>query len=81
MSGVESIEFWFFDGLQWLDTWDSTQQPTKLPVAIRMNLQLVTPEEIDLPQGLPPVELLVPLMAQASTNQTEQASGGTGGQP
>lgn len=83
MSGVQSLTFSYFDGSEWLDTWnDSTQ--TNLPLAVRVNLQLAAPDS-DSPQSKP-MQLLVPLVAQVDTNLLNQweawtngAGGGTGG--
>jgi general secretion pathway protein J len=82
-SGVQSMSFSYFDGQNWLDTWDDTTE-TNLPVAVRVNLQLAPR---DATQTAPaPIQLLVPLMAQVHTNEldnsdsdTNSASGGPGG--
>jgi general secretion pathway protein J len=75
ISGVQSIFFTFYDGTQWLESWDSTTAPSKLPEAVKMQIRLV-PEETDrvTPE---PVELVVPLAVQASTNQVTQTTGET----
>lgn len=82
MSGVQRLSFSYFDGTQWLDTWDDTTQ-TNLPLAVRVNLQLAATDS-DSPQPKP-LQLLVPLMAQVDTNllsqwemMTNSAGGGTG---
>lgn len=86
MSGVQSVSFSYYDGSEWLDTWDDTTQ-TNLPFAVRVNLQLAAPDSSSPPPK--PVQLLVPLMAQVDTNllnalenMTNSAAGGgstTGG--
>jgi type II secretion system protein J len=76
MSGVQSLAFAFYDGTQWRNSWDSTTEVTPLPLAIKLQLQLVTPEPQQFSRQRAPVELIVPLMAQGSTNATTQASGG-----
>jgi hypothetical protein len=81
LSGVESLTFSYFNGTSWLDTWDDTTQ-TNLPVAVRVSLQLATPQNQERPQ---PLQLLVPLMAQVHTNQLDDTDNGdtnnaTGGQ-
>ncbi|HLX71238.1 MAG TPA: type II secretion system protein GspJ [Verrucomicrobiae bacterium] len=82
MSGVQSLTFSYFDGAEWLDTWDDTTQ-TNLPFAVRVNLQLAAADS-DSPQPKP-IQLLVPLMAQVDTNllnqwemMTNSAGTGTG---
>ncbi len=76
LSGVQSINFLFFDGSQWRDTWDSTTaQQAKLPQAIKVQIALAG-ERKGSSQGAP-IELTVPLMVDAGSNATAQASGGT----
>ena len=72
MSGVESIEFQYYDGNAWKDTWDSTETDTttgltnNLPRAIKMDLQLYNQNPSS---GVPaPVELIVPILVLARTN-------------
>jgi prepilin-type N-terminal cleavage/methylation domain-containing protein len=77
LTGVQEMMFYFYDGLQWQDVWDSTQTTNTLPLAIKVQIQLL-PEPGQ--RGAPsPVELVVPLEVQGRTNQTAQASssGGT----
>jgi len=74
MSGVQQITFYFYDGTQWLDYWDSTTTTNTLPPAIKVQLQLATEDATQAPR--PPIELVVPLVAQARTNQTAQITGG-----
>jgi prepilin-type N-terminal cleavage/methylation domain-containing protein len=76
MSGLQSIEFFFYDGMQWRNYWDSTVETNILPFGFKVQLQLV-PEPTDR-SPRPPIELVVPLMLQASTNQINQVTGGTG---
>lgn len=82
MSGVQSVSFSYYDGSEWLDTWDDTTQ-TNLPFAVRVNVQLAaTDSSSPAPK---PVQLLVPLMAQVDTNllnalenMTNSTAGGGG---
>jgi type II secretion system protein J len=82
-SGVESLNFSYFDGANWLDTWDDTTE-TNLPIAVRVSLQLAAKDET---QARPePMQLLVPLMVQVHTNEldnsdTGDTNGVTGGPP
>lgn len=85
LSGVESVTFSYYDGAEWVDTWDDSTQ-TNLPMAVKVDVQLAaTDASSDRPK---PMELLVPLMAQVDTNllntweaMTNSAGGadGTGG--
>ena len=75
MGGVESIEFQYYDGNAWKDTWDSTQADTttgltnNLPRAIKLELALYNGGRS---LGTPaPVQLIVPVMVLARTNVVE----------
>ena len=75
MGGVETVNFQFYNGFSWQDTWDSTTS-SNLPTAIK--LQLVPAAEAGQPNQFlqTPIELVVPVVAQARTNQTQTAGGG-----
>lgn len=46
--GVKSFNLQYYDGYEWLDTWDSTTQDDMLPAAVAISLTLKKPEqEID----------------------------------
>src|SRR5207247_2139069 len=75
LGGVQSIVFYFYDGNQWLDSWDSAAQ-TNLPLAIKVQLQLATQGNASALASSAPIDLVVPVDAQAGTNQTQLASGG-----
>lgn len=71
---VSRIDVEAFDGLQWLQQWDTTGtsgSTTNLPVAVRIRLQRGPTWGVD--SG--PVELLVPLGVQARTNSTSTVGG------
>jgi len=79
MGGVERFQFSFFDGANWQDTWDSTtpdpttSQTNNLPKAIKLQIDLA------VNYGEPrkaPVQLFVPVVVQARTNQTQTTTGG-----
>jgi len=78
MGGIERLQFAFFDGTNWRDSWDSTtpdpttSQTNTLPTAIKV--------QIDLAVGYgearkAPVQLMVPVIVQVRTNQTQSAGG------
>jgi general secretion pathway protein J len=73
LSGVESMFFFFYDGNQWRDYWDSTAEPGKLPQAIKVELVFASENPWDNQQE--PMSLVVPLVAQANPDASE------GGQP
>ncbi len=75
-SGVQSMTFSYFDGQNWLDTWDDTTE-TNLPLAVRVSLQMAPKDATaDAP---PPMQLLVPLMVQVHTNELDDSGGDTNG--
>jgi type II secretion system protein J len=73
LGGVEAMVFQYFDGTQWLNTWDSTTS-SNLPFAVKVQLELTAAASARQAQA--PVELVVPMMVQGRTNQTQQATGG-----
>jgi len=73
-SGVETLSFSYFDGQNWLDTWDDTTE-TNLPIAVRVNVQMAA---VDSNAPKPsPLQLLVPLMAQWYTNDLDNTDSDT----
>ncbi len=65
MSGVDSLNFSYYDGTNWNDTWDGSAA-TNLPTAVRVSLQLAGTDADPSPK---PYQILVPLMVQVETNQ------------
>ena len=78
MGGIERLQLSFFDGTSWRDSWDSTSQDlvtgqtNNLPRAIKVQLALAA-NRGEAPKA--PIELLVPVVVQARTNQTQTAGG------
>ena len=75
MSGIQTIVFSFYDGLQWREYWDSTTETNVLPQGIKVELQLASASS-----GLgrrAPIELVVPVVLQVGTNQTSLESEST----
>jgi len=74
LTDVEDVFFLYHDGTDWVDSWDSTADETmKFPRAIKVQIQLAA--ETRASQSAP-VELVVPIVVEASTNSTSQSSGG-----
>jgi type II secretory pathway component PulJ len=72
VSRIENINFSYYDGNQWRDTWDSTApdtttgQTNMLPTAIKVQIQPAAPQRR---QVLPPaIELVVPILVETRTN-------------
>jgi type II secretion system protein J len=82
MSGVQAMIFFYYDGSQWRDSWDSaTPDPTTgltntLPRAIKVQIQTTSTLSGPELSRTAPVELVVPLFVQARTNQAQASTGG-----
>ena len=82
MGGVQGMAFYYYDGTQWRDSWDSTTpDPTTgltntLPHAIKVQIQLASSHSGGALSVMAPIELVVPIVVQARTNQTQSAGGG-----
>lgn len=79
ISGVQTIHFECYDGVQWRDTWDTSLTDTNLPAAVRVSIQLVAKEGEDA-RSLQPLQMIVPLLAQTTrTNSTSTSTSTSGG--
>ena len=65
LSDVSSLRFSYFDGTNWMDSWNISLSNT--PVAMKGFLEFAQPKSGGAPN--PPVQFLVPIRIQ-STNQT-----------
>lgn len=73
LQNVESLEFEFYDGSDWQDTWD-TSEGTPLPQAVRANLLMAT-DPARAVSVREPIRLVVRLNSiPASTNDTSTAA-------
>ncbi len=76
MGGVQDVVFYFFDGVQWTSSWDSTTQDPPLPSAIRVEIELANGQSSSVSSAEPfVVEILVPVSVQARTNQSSGTLG------
>lgn len=66
VDGVDSVQFDCYDGTQWRSSWDTTLADTNLPVAVRVRIQMAGDAG-----NRQPIELIVPVNAQSSTNQVQ----------
>jgi prepilin-type N-terminal cleavage/methylation domain-containing protein len=65
LSGVQSLTFLYYDGTQWDQIWDTTQQ-TNLPLAIKVQIRMAPVP--GAPAQAQPLELVVPVDVLLSTN-------------
>jgi type II secretion system protein J len=80
LSGVQSLEFAYYDGEYWQDVWDSTTQENETPLAVRMHMEFVPPEEGERERR--PIDLICEIVTKAVTEEEQgdgEASLGTGG--
>jgi len=75
-SGIQSMTFSYFDGQNWLDTWDDTTE-TNLPLAVRVSVQMAPKDSTQ--EAPAPMQLLVPLMVQVHTNDLDNSGSDTNG--
>ena len=71
---IESLEFAYFDGTQWQDTWDTSTGLTGLPTAVRVRVQPASSEGPTL-RNVQPLEMIVVLGYAGVTNQTQNVGG------
>ncbi len=76
-SSIERLDFEFYDGVQWRDTWDTTAGDSGLPMAVRVSVQLAARDNATTVRS-EPLQMIVLLQGQSVTNQT-QVTGATGG--
>jgi len=65
LSGVQSLMFLYYDGTQWDQVWDTTQE-TNLPYAIKVQIHMAPVRGATVQQ--PPLELVVPVDVLLNTN-------------
>jgi type II secretion system protein J len=74
LSGVSSVKFSCYDGAQWNDTWDTTDPTsvtTNLPLAVRVEIQMVGADKTTAP-----IQLVVPIDSVTRTNMVLAAATG-----
>jgi len=77
MSGVNNLEFQFYDGASWLSYWDSTAASSaadsnSIPVGVKVQLTLINEAGVVDPY---PIEMVISIAVQAVTNFTGSAGG------
>jgi type II secretion system protein J len=74
MGNVQDLQFAYFDGVDWRDSWDTTIGGTNLPTAVRVRLQLAT-DQSGVNRASDPIDMVFPLICQSRTNLTQTAGG------
>lgn len=68
LTGVQSLNFLYYDGQAWQTVWDTTQQ-TNLPTAIKVQIQMAQ-QNNRLLARYQPLEVVVPMDIMVTTNLT-----------
>lgn len=64
LDGVQNLQFSYYDGTNWNDTWSVTL--SNIPLAIRTTISFVQPDRSIVTK--PPVQFVVPVVSWANTN-------------
>lgn len=77
MNGVLQMQYQYFDGTQWLDSWDSESEDTSLPYAIAIQFlhSNGSTNQVDQGTGLL-VEMVVPIPVQDGIRESEETEAG-----
>jgi len=73
LTGVNSAAISYFDGENWLDTWDSITTST-LPAAIKFSLVLAPRDRNTSRPDPAPIELIVPVLVKTSATLQQEAA-------
>lgn len=70
LDGVENLEFFFYDGELWQESWDSAVDTNSVLKAVKVYIEFAA---INRDERLrrAPLQIVVPIVAQASTNQLD----------
>jgi type II secretion system protein J len=73
LTGVSSAAISYFDGENWLETWDSTIT-SSLPTAIKFSLVLAPRDPTASRNDPAPIELIVPVLVKTSATLQQEAA-------
>ncbi len=66
VGNIDQLQFEYYDGTQWRDTWDTTSGDVGLPAAVRVSIFLVPEKQVAIRQE--PVQMTVLLNCNIGTN-------------
>ena len=76
LDNVRSMEFEFFDGLQWLQTWDSNVNEPAVPLAVRAMVEVFTDNPNPTGRQTRIWEILVPILTiKPPSEESEEDEG------
>ncbi len=73
---VDTLEFWYYDGSDWQDSWDSTLLNNTLPMAVKFTLTLLPEKRGDPARS---TTRIVPIACYNPSSSTTSTTSGTGG--
>lgn len=88
LNGIQSLDFTYYDGEYWQESWDSTTQEDPMPVAVKAYIEFVEPENDDGVKQKP-IEIVCELVMEPKQTESQSTgvsstgggSTGGGGQP
>ena len=85
LPGVQSLTFAFFDGEEWQESWDSTateggDETVEEPVLLAVRVSVGFAPSLESARVSPPLELVVPIVAQAPASESEEEEAEAGGE-
>ncbi len=76
LDNVRSMQFEFFDGLQWLQTWDSNVNEPAVPLAVRAMVEVFTNNPNPTGRQTRVWEILVPILTiKPPSEESEEGEG------
>ena len=72
LDNVRSLQFEFFDGLEWLQTWDSTVNEPAVPLAVRAMVEVFTDNPNPTGRQTRIWEVLVPILTIKPPSEEEE---------
>jgi general secretion pathway protein J len=73
LGNVAQVEFLFFDGMQWVESWDSSVEE-RLPRGIKVQIHMEAGGTFQMQEA--PIEIVVPIHVQAENRRSEVNGGG-----
>lgn len=73
---VAGFSLRYFDGSQWNDSWDSTQEDNTIPAAVEVTIQLTRPSALGVPEKIPPFVRVYQLPCSTAAQDTNVNGGG-----
>ena len=71
------MEFQYYDGTEWQDTWDSTTNENQTPKAISVHLEFMPADGQKEDEARPPLDILCELDCQSATSTSSSSSTGS----